>query len=317
MLESHTAYGMALQSDFPLPGMAGRAVAGLPQIALVLRTPAELDAAWSASADAAAWRGRLGDGRELRIQWGGGGDLLFGYEGRARFRLDPSASRLECAPEDAAALDWQRVLISRVLPLISIAHGREALHASAVETPLGAIAIAAPSEAGKSTLARELVRRGWPLFADDVVVLEATGGSVEAHPGSPHMNLGELPAGARADEFGVVLGTMAGEAWVAAPAVATQPCSAAAVVILERVPGRCLEAESLSPSPLALTPFMLGLPDESREREGSRFVLYADLVESARLLRLCADPAVAPAELAETLERALGLTAPHPVGSAA
>ena len=39
----------------------------------------------------------------------------------------------------------------------------------------GVVAIMAPSGAGKSTLAAELMRRGWPLFADDVLVLDGPG----------------------------------------------------------------------------------------------------------------------------------------------
>ena len=57
--------------------------------------------------------------------------------------------------------------------------GHEALHAAALDSPDGVVAIMAPSGAGKSTLALELLRQGWPLFADDVLTLSTAvkGGS--------------------------------------------------------------------------------------------------------------------------------------------
>jgi hypothetical protein len=61
---------------------------------------------------------------------------------------------------------------------------------------------------------------------------------------------------------------------------------------------------------------MLGLPDDGG-RESARFALYADLVEDARLLRLTAEEEHRPAELAEALERSLGLAPGLPIGEAA
>lgn len=238
MLESYAAFGLALRSSFPLPGMAPARGDGLPSITLALETPAELQAAWSEALASSPWRGRLGDGQDFTIEWGVGGDLLFTYGERAFFRLDASRARLGCAPRDPSALDWQRVLLSRILPSVSVANGREALHASAVETPLGVVAVAAPSGMGKSTLASELVLRGWPLFADDVLVLCLETETVVAHPGSPHMNLAsEAPGAARPEGLGTVLGTLAGERWIAVRGASREARPVAAVVLLERARG--------------------------------------------------------------------------------
>lgn len=317
MLESYAAFGLALRSSFPLPGMVLAGGDGLPAITLALETPAELQAAWSGALASSPWRGRLGDGQEFTIEWGVGGDLLFTYGERAFFRLDASRARLGCAPRDPSALDWQRVLLSRVLPSVSIANGREALHASAVETPLGVVAVAAPSGMGKSTLASELVQRGWPLFADDVLALSPGTEAVEAHPASPHMNLASEAAGAaRLEELGTVLGTLAGERWTAVRGASREVRPVAAVVLLERAPGLSLETKVLSPSPLILAPYMIGLPEDFG-RDPTRFTLYSDLAEAAVLLRLTADQTDRPADLAETLERALDLKAPLAVQGAA
>ena len=61
-----------------------------------------------------------------------------------------------------------------VLPLALQVRGREVLHASAVRSPKGVIALCGISETGKSTLAFGLSRRGYPLWADDVVVFEVS-----------------------------------------------------------------------------------------------------------------------------------------------
>lgn len=58
------------------------------------------------------------------------------------------------------------------LPLILQARGREVLHASAVSTPAGVVALCAEKESGKSTLAYALSRRGYSLWADDAVAIE-------------------------------------------------------------------------------------------------------------------------------------------------
>jgi hypothetical protein len=313
METSYVAFGLSLHSSFPLPGMSQMRVReGLPELDVALEEPAELEAAWSGGGS--PWRGQLGDGEELTIERGAGGDLRFGYGERASFRLDPAGGQLGCAPREVADLDWQRALLTRVLPNVSIARGHEALHACAVEASLGVVAVAAPSGMGKSTLAAELIRRGWPLFADDVLILRRRAGTIEAQPGTPHMNM----AGGVGDTEGLgeTLGTLAGERWVAARQTCSQGRRVAALILLERGPGLSLGVEPLPGSPLTLAPYMLGLPDDEG-RDASRFGLYSDLVEEVRLLRLTGGPRDQPADLADAIERALGLGSPAADRSAA
>lgn len=319
MGKSYTAYGLALRSGFPLAGMTAADGAGLPALELALEDPAALLAAWAGIDGAGSWRGRLSDGKELAIERGQAGSLLFSYGDLARFRFDPAAGRLDCAPVEPQALDWQRVLLGRVLPHVSIAYGREGLHAAAVLTPRGVVAIAAPGGMGKSTLAAELARRGHRFFCDDVLVIGGDGGAVAAYPGSPQMNLelADDPADPGADPApGATIAVLAGERWVAVEGAATRPAPVAAIVLLERAPGLTLEARALPTSPLTLAPFMLGLPDDEG-RDGARFALYSDLVESAAILHLGGGPGDGPGEIADALERALGLTAAVAEGSAA
>lgn len=309
MGKGYSAFGLVLRSSFSLPGMDRVETDGAPSLALGLETPAELEAAWSGSLTPKPWRGQLGDGHELTIEWGRDGDLLFDYGGGARYRLDPSRTGLGCAPREPGTVEWQRLLLSRVLPNVSLALEHEALHAAAVQTPRGVVAIAAPSGTGKSTLAAELMRRGSRFFADDVVALGRREGAVEAHPGSPHITVGPGPLSAPpAEQLGAVLGSFAEERWIEVRGASSGPCPVAAVVLLERAPGLSLRAEALPRSPLTLAPYMLGLPDDEPGREAGRFALYSDLVESTALLRLSADIGDRPEDLADALERALELS---------
>ncbi len=63
------------------------------------------------------------------------------------------------------------------------------IHASAVRLGDSAVAFAADSGGGKSTLAALLHRRGYPLMCDDVVALELMGEGIALHPGVPRLRL--------------------------------------------------------------------------------------------------------------------------------
>ncbi|HEY2537328.1 MAG TPA: hypothetical protein VGI24_10145 [Solirubrobacteraceae bacterium] len=295
---------MELRASFPLPGMELEEARELPALELMLRLPRELDAVWSGLGGPPQWRGRLGDGLDLTIERGAAGSLMFVYGERARFLLDPDKQRLDCAPNQPG-LDWQRALIGKVLPAISVMRGYEALHAAAVDSPEGVVAIMAPSGAGKSTLAIELLGRNQPLFTDDVLTLERTGGGVLAHPGTPHMNIAEQHAGCGDPEaLGSTLGVLTGERWLAAHKSAKHTRPVRLLCLLERGPGLPLATHVLVPNPLTLTPYMLGLSTDAK-RARSRFHLFADLLGSATLVRLTAGPEHRPGQLADALEQAL------------
>jgi hypothetical protein len=301
----YAAYGLRLVSSFPLPGMrtASPAGDGLRALELALLEPTQFERAWSGSGGPPEWRGRQGDGRELTIEHGTGGDVLFSYADLARFRLDPQMRRLECFPSDTG-LDWLRVLISKVIPSISVMLGHEALHAAALDSPEGVVAIMAPSGAGKSTLALELLRRGWPLFADDVLTLDRCEGRVSAHPGTPHMNLAQERAEGDTQTLGETLGVVGGERWLAVTSTTTHKRPVRMLCLLERGSDLPLEIEALESSPLPLAPYMLGLSsDPFRRRE--RFELYADLMASASLVRLTGGAEHRPRQLADLLVQSL------------
>lgn len=232
------------------------------------------------------------------------GDVLFSYCDRACFHLDTGATVLSCLPR-RDGLDWQRVLLSKILAAVSVIRGYESLHAAVVDSPQGAVAIAAPSGAGKSTLALELLRRGWPLVADDTLVLESTPAGMCAHPGTPHMNIAaELPNGIDPQELGKTLGLLAGERWLVARNTVAHPRPVRMVCLFERRSGLTLHSNALPVNPLPLAPYMLGMADDE-QRQRDRFCLYANLIESAPLVRLTAGSRDGPAQIADELERAL------------
>lgn len=303
MCARHVAYGLDLRCSFALPGMPAAAADELPTVALELVSAVQLREAWSGASGRYSWRGTLGDGCTLTIDSGDAGDLLFSYQDRARFLLDRSGQVLLCAVLQEG-LHWQQVLLGRVLPDVALARGYEALHASALASPAGVVALAAPSGMGKTTLALELMRRGWPLFADDVLVLGDDGpGSVVAHPGTPHMNVA-IGASDACPGLGETLGTLGEERWVAASRSASEAMAPRTICLLERGRNLTLQAQKLPASPLPLAPYMLGLDDDA-ERERRRFELYADMLGTATLVRIAGGLDATPAQLADLVECAL------------
>jgi len=200
-------------------------------------------------------------------------------------------------------LDWQRVLLAKVLSSISVMRGYEALHASGVESPWGIVAIAAATGTGKTTLALELMSRGWPLVSDDVLALAGTPDGVLAFPGTPHMNVSASASDPTADCLGPTLAVLAGERWVATRDAVSDPRRVHVICMLARRRGLALDVQFLPRNPLALAPFMLGLTGDA-ERERSKFELYADLMGGAELMRLTCGLGTSAAQVADLLEQA-------------
>jgi hypothetical protein len=289
MSVSCCAFGLQLEASFPLPGVRDASDPDLPALGVELVDEAELERCWSGDAFEPDWVGLLGDGRELRLERGSAGDRLFTYGERARFHLASDEKTLRCAPA-GDGLDWQRALLSKVLPTVSVLRGYEALHASALDTPYGAVALLAPSGTGKTTLALELLARGCELICDDVLVLSTGVTGVLAHPAPPHMNL-EPEAAGRAAREGLVqpLACFGEEQWASARQVAVDARPLSAVFLLDRRPGVSRELHALAPSPLRLAPYMLGVrADEGRRRD--RFGLYGTLASQAALFELRLGP---------------------------
>lgn len=98
---------------------------------------------------------------------------------------------------EAPDSDLRLFLLGSVFGLLCHQRGLLPLHASAVRIGNRAIAFSGPSGVGKSTLAAAFVERGYPLVADDVLVIDpaATGGPV-VRPLANHLRLWRSALGA-------------------------------------------------------------------------------------------------------------------------
>jgi hypothetical protein len=133
--------------------------------------------------------------------------------------------RLWGSPGEGGMAAWQRLLIAQALPFVAVIRGLEVLHASAVATESGAVALSGPSGSGKTSLALAMQRRGATLLADDVLAVERVGEELIAHPGAPVTGV-ELGEAERLRGDGVDLGEV----------VAVNPRERVARVVLEGSP---------------------------------------------------------------------------------
>jgi hypothetical protein len=243
------------------------------------------------------------------VERGADGDHLIRYGERASFWLSAAADSICCAPARPEDPAWQRFLLDTVLFVTSLLRGFQALHAGAVERDGEAVAFAATTGGGKTSIVAELVERGHPLFCDDILTLERGPNGLRAHPGPPLMN---LPLARRGSGFGRQLADFGDEDWVAVSNASTQPVKPGPLFLIERDSRWAgVEVAPLEANPMHLVPHALGLergPSQRRER----FSVLADFADDAPLFRLRAGldqppPAIADSVLATLREPAVVL----------
>jgi hypothetical protein len=301
-VRAYRVFGLGLSSTFELPGVAPLEAAE-PGVTLRLAADGEAAAAWPGGE--ALFEGKA-HGEPLKLERSAEGSHRISHGQHTRFVIDSEAEQVLCAPADADGACWKRVLLDTVLGCVTVLRGREALHASAVHTRDGVVAMVAPSGTGKTSVAAALVDRGATLVCDDLLALERTGGqSVGAQPGAPVMSLPRVLAdgwkGAKLAEFD-------GEAWVGAPACPPGPLPLAAICFLRRRAGLDQRVVPLQPSPLEVVPHLVDLA-LGPERERLRFELVCDLVETTPSFLVDASDAAAPEAIADLVERAAAGTA--------
>lgn len=302
---SLSAFGLALQVDFALPG-AGSApaeTAGPRPLAVTEAAPEQL---FELTAEARFLRHlQVNEGCPFATLQGPAGDILFHYGWRALFHLSSDLGVLQCAFTAGDRRSSERFLLDTVLWTVSLARGLHLLHAGAVSTPAGVVAFAAQTGGGKTSLVVECLRRGARLFADDVVALEASDGRVVAHPGPPVMN---VPArlGARAVADSRCLADFGDEHWVCLDAAPPTPAPLAAIVLLSRAPDLPLRCTPVQASSLTLLPLTISLPHVTPSAR-ERFEVFGHLAARTPVLSLTADPSVTPADLADAVEKRVSL----------
>ena len=91
------------------------------------------------------------------------------------FHYSAATGQVVAVPRNTIEEGRVRAIYQRVvLPFLLQALGYEMLHASAVRTQRGVVAFCGESGAGKSTIAVGLSRRGYPIWADDALLLDAS-----------------------------------------------------------------------------------------------------------------------------------------------
>jgi hypothetical protein len=178
-------FDLCVESEIPLPGLS-KCSTGKPLWRVHL---ADVNDAFSEIEPFHTWRSP--DGAPIMTVARRGEDYLLEVPGLARFRVDPSAGRIDAL---AAANCTERTLAhlvsDQVLPRVVCHRGRVVLHASAVMLEDGrAVAFSGATGRGKSTLAAAFCARGFSVLSDDCLLLEPGNDGVLAIPAYPSLRL--------------------------------------------------------------------------------------------------------------------------------
>lgn len=155
-----TAYGLNIASAIALPELRAPADAGAPPDVVV--TFGQID---PATLDAMQAIGPL--------SWASPSEIVFEVPSVARYRIS-AGQRIVIDPKpgiDDASL--RLFLFGSAMAVILLQRGFFLLHGCAVTIDGGACIAVGHSGVGKSTLAEGLRRRGFPVFADDVVAIDS------------------------------------------------------------------------------------------------------------------------------------------------
>jgi hypothetical protein len=178
-------YSLAVDSEEPLLGLA--CAADSPADVRVERR-----SSWALPGSRPEWfseRRLPGGARWLSVAKVQEGYLLQ-FEGLADFLVSRSGGDVSCvAGSEIPSETMRHLLVDQVIPMVLTLRGREALHASGVLTPQGAVAFVGPTGSGKSTLAGSFLTAGDSLLSDDCLALGEHGGRIDAIPAYPGLRL--------------------------------------------------------------------------------------------------------------------------------
>lgn len=181
----YLVYGIVVRSPIPLP-LAPAPARATVDLAFDVFPPADaVPAAFPLEVLEAGPKGE-----PLLSMGESGATVLLRFEGFADCEFDAGGSRVLCRP--ARGTDPESVahlLVDTVLPLALAHRGQLLLHASAVLLPSGAIGFVGRRGRGKSTLAAAFARAGFPVLADDALLVRTTPRGPEAVPGPPALRL--------------------------------------------------------------------------------------------------------------------------------
>jgi hypothetical protein len=230
-----------------------------------------------------------------------------------RVLITPDGDELLCQPEPNRP-DWAAILSAQALPFAATLRGLEVFHAAGVVSSAGAVLLAGPPGAGKSSLAAALVRAGAALLSDDVVALEHRGedGVLIAHPGPGVLNLRPAEDARLSGAERALLGSsteIAGKRRFVPHALAGS-APLAGLFMLERS-SREPAIEHLDDiSPFALIAANFNLSVRTPERLRRNLDIVARLAASGRVYLLRVQPDVDATRLAVILQEQLTSVVP-------
>lgn len=280
------AFGVRWQGTLPV-GAGWAPGSGAPDQQPVVIRAGEVDTTLPGAT--LLWEG-YNEGGTFKAWRAADGELLMTHDHGGRFFYDPRESSLDVAA-GVSPLITARTLLDSVMFTVALARGHVLIHGSAVSDGHRAIVIVGASGRGKTSLALALRGRGLQHLTDDVLMLQADGADVLAHPGPPVVT---VPEGAALRSGSRALATVDGERW---DAVAVTPKGMPVVAIVELI-----RPDQTSSEVVPLLSHMLSVPPE---RARDRFVMLSLLSERCALIRIPAQSS-SPDELAQQVLDRLG-----------
>jgi hypothetical protein len=300
-----TVFGLDVHSDAALPFLDGATAAATGR-ELNVAVAEDGQVSWPSSARLISDERNRDGSVNFQIEDGGEAGYRIAGPLYGASAIAADGSRLQGSPGEGGMAAWQRLLIAQALPFAAVMHGLEVLHASAVATAAGAVALSGPSGSGKTSLALAMERRGATLLADDVLAVEYAGEELLAHPGAPvtGIEVGEAErlSGAGFD-LGEVLAVDRRER-VARAHLGATPRPLRAFFFLQRVPEVAEPRFERAPDPQLLLASTFNLVLASPERLAGLLEVCAILARR-RVERLVFGPGVGPAALAVAIEARL------------
>jgi hypothetical protein len=306
------AFGLDLETTFPMPGATGSAPDEHPErpIRLELASRDGILADWKPVAPERISTRRGSNGRiAVSIDADECAGYLIRAQGFGCFWISPDARRVRCAPLQVTAWRWQRYLIGQVLPLAAVLRGLEVFHASAVVMGGQAMAFLGASTAGKTSIAVHLVARGAVFMTDDVLVLSrGPGGGVLAHAGTGVANVRHTVAAMLDSDGSARLGRALGrdrEARRVELSRHDDPAPLAYAVILDRRDrGAGLELQRVRPvDPRLLLGGSFNFIIRTPDRLTNQLDVCARIANTVAVYRAVVPPSAGPAEVAHAIER--------------
>ena len=166
----YSAFALTIASEIPLPDLPPGSGAADIKISIGVLAPTPLPSdSWTVIAGPADVRGWIPGAGAFRVT--GGREII----------VAPIA--------DGDERTLQLAIVGPLLGVILSQRSSFVIHASTVVIGGCAVAFCGPSGRGKSTLAAALLRAGNPLLADDMTVVDTSGGFPLVRPGFPRIKL--------------------------------------------------------------------------------------------------------------------------------